>query len=335
MDKKVSIIVPIYNASAYLRECLESIRKQSSKDWSCILVNDGSTDNSQSIIDEYCALDDRFVGVYKQNENSCGKAKCYGVKQAKTDFVLILDADDLLGDDDYVEKLLKRQRKTNADSVISRFCCFENEDKDVVWSLPNDGFDLSQVVDGESACLLTIPNWQIGLNGSLIRRVLYEGSFPFSEGEWANLDEVRGREVLIKCKSVAFSDANYYYRKNPASITRAISPILFDRSINDAVLVRFAQKFFPQNKVLINDLAHKHFSMLRTRIVDYENIKDKLSIEECNRVEKALAQSYHLMDIRLLMKRRLKWGMIVVLLRRYSWFRHLVVFLNSFLNSYS
>lgn len=68
MKNRINIIIPVYNAFAYLGECLECIRNQSSKDWICYLVNDGSTDNSQLIIDEYCMQDERFEGLYKENE---------------------------------------------------------------------------------------------------------------------------------------------------------------------------------------------------------------------------------------------------------------------------
>lgn len=325
MASEITIIVPIYNASRYLKECLESVRRQLGGNWTCILVNDGSTDESQSIIDEYCALDDRFSGVCKQNEQSCGKAKLYGVKCAQSDFVIIIDADDFFGDDDYVEKLIQKQRETDADVVISRMCCFEKEVGNILWSLPDDRFDISQVIDGVSACLLTIPDWSIGLNGCLTRRELYDDSFEFSEGNWANLDEVMGRELLLKSRRVAFSAPQYYYRKNPMSVTQAISPFLFDRTINDAVLVRLAQKYFSDNETLISELAKKHFSGLRSRIVDFENNKDKLSKKECDRVKMALARSYQLIDISLLMKRSLKWGIVVALLWQYSWFHRLVV----------
>lgn len=325
MASEITIIVPIYNASSYLKECLESVRRQSNGNWSCILVNDGSTDESQSIIDEYCALDDRFSGVCKQNEQSCGKAKLYGVKCAQSDFVIILDADDILGDDDYVERLIQKQRETDADVVISRMCCFEKETGNIVWSLPNDQFDISQVIDGESACLLTIPDWSIGLNGCLTKRELYDDSFQFSEGSWANLDEVMSRELLQKSKRVAFSASKYYYRRNPMSVTQAISPFLFDRTINDAVLVRLAQKHFSDNATLISELAKKHFFNLRKSIIDYEGIKEKFTKEGRKRVERALAQSYYLMDIGLQMKRNLVWGITIALLRRFSFFRCVIV----------
>ena len=68
MKSDITVIVPIYNAATFLRDSLDSIVKQTYKDWKCILVNDGSPDNSQSIIDEYCAKDTRFVSFCKKNE---------------------------------------------------------------------------------------------------------------------------------------------------------------------------------------------------------------------------------------------------------------------------
>ena len=65
---QVSLIIAIYNAAKTLEECLDSILKQSFKEWECILVNDGSTDDSPSIIDKYGRLDERFVCLSKKNE---------------------------------------------------------------------------------------------------------------------------------------------------------------------------------------------------------------------------------------------------------------------------
>lgn len=326
MDSKITIIVPVYNAEAFLKESLNSIIRQTDKEWTCLLINDGSTDGSQSIIDEYCIADGRFIGLSKQNEGGCAKAKYYGVKHAKTEFIMIVDADDILGDEDYIEKLKRRQCETNADSVLSRTCCFENEKTNVLWTLPDDQVDCNQIIDGETACLLTMPNWHIGLNGRLERKELYDS---FSEGDWAYIDEVHGRELLLRSAKVAFAEAIYYYRSNPSSISRKLSPYIFDWSINDALLARFAQEHFPENKTLKNELANRHFTRLVSDIISYGRVKDEFSREERNRIEKALKQSYHYINISEVMKRKPLKGMAVVFLRPFSRFQRLVVSLSS------
>jgi glycosyltransferase involved in cell wall biosynthesis len=326
MESEVSIIVPVYNASAYLRDCLDSVIRQTWKNWTCFLVNDGSTDNSQTIIDEYCILDSRFVGLWKRNEGSVAKPRYYAMRFVKSDFVIMLDADDILGDDDYVERLMKRQSETNSDMVISHMCCFENETSSFIWTLPDNQFDCDQVLDGKSACLLTIPIWKIGLNGNLSRKNLYSS---LSKADWANWDEVHARELLLNSNRVAFSNTKYYYRKNPSSITRTISPYLFDRTINDAQLVKLAQRYFSDDKSLIKELVRMHFAKLRSYIVAYEKIKEKFSKEERNRVEKMLAQSYDSIEVGILYSVKPKWGLVVALLRYFSCFQRAVILTNN------
>ena len=70
-----SIIVPVYNVEKYLDQCLESILRQSFKDFECIIIDDGSPDNSNIIIDKYVKLDQRFKVIYQKNRvcpKSCG-----------------------------------------------------------------------------------------------------------------------------------------------------------------------------------------------------------------------------------------------------------------------
>lgn len=102
MKNRINIIIPVDNAFAFLGECLECIRNQSSKDWICYLVNDGSTDNSQLIIDEHCSLDDRFVGINKPNEGSSAKTIRYALKHIDSGFVTTI------GDDDFVSADFKQ-----------------------------------------------------------------------------------------------------------------------------------------------------------------------------------------------------------------------------------
>ena len=96
MDKKpfFSIIIPVYNVAPYLRECLDSVLVQTFTDWEAICVDDGSTDGSGAILDEYAAKDQRFR-VFHQPNAGVSAARNKGLDEAKGDNILFLDADDI------------------------------------------------------------------------------------------------------------------------------------------------------------------------------------------------------------------------------------------------
>lgn len=89
-----SIIIPVYNVAPYLRECLDSVLAQTFTDWEAICVDDGSTDGSGTILDEYVAKDKRFKVVHQANAG-VGSARNKGLDIAKGGWILFLDADDL------------------------------------------------------------------------------------------------------------------------------------------------------------------------------------------------------------------------------------------------
>ena len=91
----VSIIVPIYNVEAYLRRALDSILSQTHKEWEAILVDDGSTDGSGRIAEEYAESDRRFQVIHKANGGQ-SEARNVGLQHARGEFLLFLDADDFL-----------------------------------------------------------------------------------------------------------------------------------------------------------------------------------------------------------------------------------------------
>ncbi len=153
LENKVSIIVPVYNAEEYLKKCLDSILRQTFGDWICYLVNDGSTDDSQSIIEEYCQVDDRFVGLTKQNEGSPAKTIRYAFKYIESEFIIAIGNDDAISDD-YVEKLLNRQKGTNADLVIPYMVFMDESLRDEKFRLPNYQFDIQQVMWGGAGLLV-------------------------------------------------------------------------------------------------------------------------------------------------------------------------------------
>ncbi len=118
MDVKVSAVVAIYNSEKYLRRTLDSICMQTLKDIEIILVDDGSTDSSADIINEYAGKDSRIISL-KQTETSDGAAlaRNLGVKHAQGKYVSVLDADDLF-EPDMLQKAYDRAEETCADVVI-------------------------------------------------------------------------------------------------------------------------------------------------------------------------------------------------------------------------
>ncbi len=114
---KISIIIPVYNVESYLRECLDSVINQTFHDLEIICIDDGSTDGSGAILDEYAARDTRFVVVHRENRGiSCSRNE--GLEHATGESVLFLDSDDAL--ERNACELLMRV-KTNHDADMIQF----------------------------------------------------------------------------------------------------------------------------------------------------------------------------------------------------------------------
>ncbi len=93
IEKKVSVIVPIYNAEKYLNKCLESIIGQTYKNLEIILVDDGSSDNSPTICDAWAQIDSRIRVIHKKN-GGVSSARNAGIDLAQGDYIGFVDADD-------------------------------------------------------------------------------------------------------------------------------------------------------------------------------------------------------------------------------------------------
>ena len=111
----VSVIVPIHNVEQYLRRALDSIHSQTHKDWEAILVDDGSTDGSGRIADEYAQMDRRFKTLHKENGGQ-SEARNVGLQHVKGEQLIFLDADDFLHPQ-LMELCLELMLRDNADLV--------------------------------------------------------------------------------------------------------------------------------------------------------------------------------------------------------------------------
>lgn len=116
-NKKVSIVVPIYNTEKYLDRCLTSIINQTHKNLEIILVNDGSSDNSLAIMNKYKDMDNRIIIINQENQGA-GEARNTGLKIATGDYISFIDSDDYI-DVTYVSELLKAIKKNDAYSYCN------------------------------------------------------------------------------------------------------------------------------------------------------------------------------------------------------------------------
>lgn len=115
----VSIIVPTYNVKHYIRECIESILNQTYKNIEIIIVNDGSTDNSMYMIDDYITSIDK-IKVINQENQGLSAARNSGIEEAKGKYIAMIDSDDKIKPD-FIKNLVKTAMQTNADIVRGSF----------------------------------------------------------------------------------------------------------------------------------------------------------------------------------------------------------------------
>jgi glycosyltransferase involved in cell wall biosynthesis len=141
MKEGVSVIIPCYNQAQFLSDAIKSVLSQTSQEWECIIVNDGSTDNTEEIAVDWCKKDSRFKYLIKEN-GGLVSARNEGIKIAQRKYILPLDADDKIGSK-YLEEAV---HILDIESKIGIVYC-ETEffgEKSGKWNLPD--FSIERVL---------------------------------------------------------------------------------------------------------------------------------------------------------------------------------------------
>lgn len=125
----VTIIIPCYNYGRFLADALESLLAQTYPHWECIVVNDGSTDNTGDVANHYLQKDPRFKYIYQENEGVSG-ARNKALKQAAGAYIQLLDADDLLESDKLKLQVAFFEENTAVDLIYSNMIFFKDADKE-------------------------------------------------------------------------------------------------------------------------------------------------------------------------------------------------------------
>lgn len=131
----VSIIIPVFNAEPFLDETLRSVLHQTYENWECILINDGSTDNSWSILEKWARNNPKIKIFSKENEGA-SKARNFGIRHAKGEYIAFLDSDDLWLPI-HLSTLIKNLLENNTDLVFSYAYRLENKIYTTIPALDN------------------------------------------------------------------------------------------------------------------------------------------------------------------------------------------------------
>ena len=208
---KVSILVPVYNVERYLAKCLDSLLVQTLQDIEIIVVDDGSTDSSGKIIDEYADKDSRIKVIYKRN-TGYGNTMNVALSQAEGEYVGILESDDFI-DPEAFEKLYKAAIEQDADVVKANYYHYyedRTEFKDLLHDYPNEcvfnALTYPKIIDRAEAI------WA----GIYRRSFLEHQKIYFHETPGAAFQDISfAIQVWVKAKRIyLLPDAFVYYRRD-------------------------------------------------------------------------------------------------------------------------
>ena len=115
--KDISIIVPIYNAEKYIKKCVESLLRQTKEELEIILINDGSTDQTEKIIKTF---QDPRIRYFKNKNQGIGKTRNFGIQKAEGEYISFVDSDDTL-EKTACEELYQKAKKDNLDVVVCNY----------------------------------------------------------------------------------------------------------------------------------------------------------------------------------------------------------------------
>lgn len=274
----VSVIVPVYNTEKYLVECLDSIIHQTYKNLEIILVDDGSTDDSGRICDEYSHKDCRIKVIHKENGGQAS-ARNVAIKSAQGEYILYVDSDDYI-DDTHIQNLMSTVIDYNADFVQCEMVKFWNN------SAKTKNGKNSQMTCQKQIYTVTEALSEFGYQRrfmpspwcKLIKKDLISGiEFPVGMGyeDMAVVYKIIARAHLL----VYISERSYHYRQHKSS---TMHTEFSDRKVDR---IRIAEQFLDYIKDNYPEIivsAYTRYSLAQLQLLmelpfgrEYKDIRDK------------------------------------------------------------
>ena len=209
MDKLISIVIPVYNVEKYIKECIESVINQTYKNLEIILVNDGSTDLSRTICEEYEKKDNRIKIIDKEN-GGLADARNKGLEYINGELVTFIDSDDYIKED-MIETLLNNLIKENADVSICGYYLAYNKKND---------YKLEENVN-------SFKYYDVSAWAKLYKTELFK-NIKFPKGKISE-DWYIMYKIFDKANSIVYdSSPKYYYRQRNSGIRKNSKKVNYD-----------------------------------------------------------------------------------------------------------
>ncbi len=276
----ISIIIPVYNIEKYLSRCIESVLDQTYQNLEAIFVNDGSTDNSLKILEEYQKKDKRIKIINKENAGS-GAARNDGIEQSKGEYLAFLDSDDWY-EKDFLERLYKNLKENNSEiAMCNPKMVYNNKERNKnINTYQFESIDLNKTPEK----ILGILGMPVVWNKLYKRELIIKNAIRFPNYSFSEDVEFLYKTFLYvnKVSKVEGYLYNYYQREDSA--TKKIKKESIEqvyqvlRNIENYINSRFPDKleFFYQYEI---QFIYSISVTFLSKINDDKKIKEKINRE--------------------------------------------------------
>lgn len=277
-EKKVSVIVPIYNVEKYLCDCLDSILAQKHKNIEVILIDDGSTDSSSYICDRYVEIDSRIKVIHQKN-NGVSRARNLGIGYMTGDYVVFIDSDDYLSNNyiSHLINLIDNNRRCEL-ALCSLLMVNENGEK-----IDNQRyFFKNNIFSAEDYTKYLFASDVFGYQGNLCNKIfsvelIKKYKINFDEKIYYNEDRLFICKYLTYCNFVCMSNKNYYfYRQHSLSAMGKIEKEFSYRMLTEIEAYEKMKILIKNNnQIYMHLLISEFYSAITLRKIMKNNVGHK------------------------------------------------------------
>ncbi|HEL2051871.1 TPA: glycosyltransferase family 2 protein [Streptococcus suis] len=272
----ISIIVPVYNVENYLDECIRTVLGQTYSNWELLLINDGSTDSSGSMCDDYARRDDRIRVIHKNN-GGLSDARNAGIDNCTGEYITFLDSDDGIRGD-FLEECVTTANQHDVDIVIGHFFIWDENNQTFLYFVDQAQKDTTEVISAQEALNRQVV-WK-NLNtapfvvawGKLFRASLFN-TVRFPKGKVFE-DEYTIHKTLLESNTVALINKEFYmYRRHGNSIMTSHFSISKAMNLVEAL----------EERIVDLVLANKDTQLVRQKLRDVlQNTKYEMEVNQCS-----------------------------------------------------